>query len=205
MAEEKVIKLEEIIELVDDFLRGEKTQEDLNAYGANMKINMYLPLLDKMKIVIALTTRYVYSGTELHEVRVAELYKDLFFYGLLPCYGLIDCSNKNLHTFENYDKLFPIFSPFLLSFCESDYNILKEFLRDALDQYATRDFVEAINEISTESLEKAVRENKQLIKDLEKNKELIGDLREIAAMNNPLAKNIVDQIKGIADRDSEFI
>ena len=198
MAEEKVIKLEEIIELVDNFLEGKITQEDLADYGAKMKVRAYLPILDKMKVVIALATRYIYSDTELHEVRVAELYKDLFFYGLLECYGLVNCSDKSLHTFANYDKLFPVFMPFLTSFCETDYKVLKEFLHDALDAYATRDFVEAVNGISTKSLQDATKENRKMLKELEANKELIGDLKEIAAMNNPITKKVIDEIRKIA-------
>ena len=198
MAEEKVVKLEEIIKLVDNFLEGKITSEDLADYGAKMKVRAYLPILDKMKVVIALSTRYIYSDTELHEVRVAELYKDLFFYGLLECYGLVDCSDRSLHTFANYDKLFPVFMPFLTSFCESDYKILKEFLHDALDAYATRDFVEAVNGISAQALEEAAKENRKMIRELESNKELIGDLREIAAMNNPITKNVIDEIRRIS-------
>lgn len=198
MTEEKVIKLEDIIKLVDEFLTGEKTEEDLTAYGANMSIRAYIPILDKMKIIIALSTRYVYSDADLHEVRTAELYRDLFFYGLLAPYGNINCDDISLITFANYDKLFPIFYPFLISYCESDYKVLKEFLHDALDAYATRDFVEAVNGISTQSLEEATKENRKMIKELEANKELIEDLREIAAMNNPVTKKVVDELRRMA-------
>jgi hypothetical protein len=198
MAEEKVIKLEELIDLVDSFIKGRTTQEELADYGTKMDIRAYLPILDKMKIVIALATSYTYSDAELHEVRVAELYRDLFFYGLLGGYGMIDCSDKSLCTFANYDKLFPIFTPFLTSFCEADYKVLKEFLHDALDAYATRDFVEAVNGISAEAMKEATIENQKLIKELELNKDIIGDLREIAAMNNPMTHKIVEEIRRIS-------
>ena len=111
---------------------------------------------------------------------------------------MIDCSDKSLCTFANYDKLFPIFMPFLTSFCEADYKILKEFLHDTLDAYATRDFVEAVNGISAEAMQEATRENQKLIKELELNKEVISDLREIAAMNNPMTHKIVEEIRRIS-------
>lgn len=198
MAEKKVIKLEELVELVDDFIKGDKTQEDLAAYGAEMNIRAYLSLLDKMKIVMGLTTSYVYSDTELHEVRIAELYRDLFFYGLLGGYAMIDCNDRKLCTFENYDKLFPIFNPFLISYCKTDYEILKEFLHDALDSYATRDFVEAVNGISADELRDATEENRKLLEGLENNKDIIHELKEIAAMNNPLMKKVVDELRTIS-------
>ena len=198
MAEEKVIKLEDIVELVDNFLKGEVTAEEMADYGAKMSVRAYLPLLDKMKIVIALSTRYVYSDTELHEVRIAELYRDLFFYGLLAPYGNINCDNISLITFANYDKLFPIFYPFLISYCKSDYEILKEYLHDTLDSYATRDFVEAVNGISSESLSEATKENKKMLRELGNNKDLIKDLKEIAAMNNPITQKVVEELRNIA-------
>ena len=198
MAEEKVIKLEEIIDLVDNFLKDEVSIEEMADYGAKMNIKAYLPLLDKMKIIIALTTRYIYSDAELHEIRVAELYKDLFFYGLLGPYGNIDCENKSLITFANYDKLFPIFSPFLLSYCEADYKILKEYLHDTLDSYATRDFIEAVNGISADALAEATKENRRMLRELENNKDVIRDLKEIAAMNNPLTQKVVEELRNIS-------
>lgn len=198
MTEEKVIKLEDIVELVDNFLKGEVTAEEMADYGAKMSVRAYLPLLDKMKIVIALSTRYIYSNTEMHEVKVAELYRDLFFYGLLAPYGNVLCDDVSLITFANYDKLFPIFYPFLISYCESDYKILKEFLHDTLDSYATRDFVDAVNGITTESLEEATKENKRMLHELENNKDLIADLKEIAAMNNPLTQKIVEELRNIS-------
>lgn len=205
MAEEKVIKLEDIVELVDNFLKGEVTAEEMADYGAKMSVRAYLPLLDKMKVVIALSTRYVYSDTELHEVRVAELYRDLFFYGLLAPYGNVDCNDISLITFANYDKLFPIFYPFLISYCKSDYEILKEYLHDTLDSYATRDFVEAVNGISSEALAEATKENNKMMRELENNKDLIRDLKEIAAMNNPITKKVVDELRNIALDKSNHI
>lgn len=198
MAEEKVVKLEEIIELVDNFLKGEVSADEMADYGAKMSVRAYLPLLDKMKIIIALTTRYIYSDTELHEVRVAELYRDLFFYGLLVPYGNINCDDRSLITFANYDKLFPIFSPFLLSYCEADYKILKEYLHDTLDSYATKDFIDAVNGITADSLAEATKENKKMLRELENNKEVIRDLKEIAAMNNPLTQKVIEELRNIA-------
>ena len=198
MTEEKVIKLEDIVELVDNFLKGEVTAEEMADYGAKMSVRAYLPLLDKMKIVIALSTRYIYSSTELHEVRVAELYRDLFFYGLLAPYGNVNCDNISLITFANYDKLFPIFSPFLLSYCESDYKILKEYLHDTLDSYSTRDFIDVVNGISADALSEATKENKRMLRELENNKDVIRDLKEIAAMNNPITQKVVEELRNIA-------
>ena len=205
MAEEKAIKLEDIVELVDNFLKGEISADDMADFGAKMSVRAYLPLLDKMKIVVALSTKYVYSSTETHEVKVAELYRDLFFYGLLAPYGNVLCDNVSLITFANYDKLFPIFYPFLSSYCESDYKILKEFLHDTLDSYATRDFVDAVNGITAESLEEATKENRRMLRELESNKDLIADLRQISAMNNPLTQKVVDELRNISVKKANNI
>lgn len=200
MAEEKVLRLSDILELVEGFLKGERTKEELDEFGTKMVIRAYIPILEKMKIVIALAMRYVYSDAEVHEVRVSELYRDLFFYGMLQGYGNIDCNELHLITFENYDKLFPIFYPYLLSYCEHDYKILREFLHDTLDCYCTRDFVEAVNGISEDAMRQATKENHRFIKELELNKDLIKDLKEIAAMNDPMTKRVVEEVRKIAQK-----
>ena len=51
---------------------------------------------------------------ETYEVRIANIYKTLFFDVLLGLYAMVDVSNEELKTYAAYDLLYPIFSPFLL-------------------------------------------------------------------------------------------
>lgn len=203
MADEKVkiFKLIDLIELVDKYDSKEITIEDLDDLSKSMTINIYVPLVEKMKIVMAITTRYIYSDADINEVRVAEMLKDIFYFGLLQGYGNVDCSDLSLMTFENYDKLYPIFAPFLLTYCKDDFEVLKEYLHDTIDLYGTRAFIEAVNGISAEELKKATLENNKLMRELGENKDLIRDLKEIAAMNNPATQKLVNDLKKAAKKE----
>jgi hypothetical protein len=149
----------------------------------------------------------MYSTTEIQEIKVAELYRNIFFYGLLGGYAFIDCSDRNLITYENYDKLYPIFAPFILSYCKEDYEILKEFIHDSIDMYGLNSCVELMGNISPESLSEATKSNKELINSLKENEDLIHELNNIGNMNDPLTHKVVEELKNIAiknvKKDSE--
>lgn len=203
MAEEKVLQLKDLVELADRFQEGQITLEEFSAIGATMDIRAYIPILDKLRIATALSMKYMYFNSEINEVKVADLYKNLFFYGMLSTYAGVDCSEEELITYENYDKLFPLFYPFLISYCRDDYEILKEFVHDTLDAYTTQDFVDAMNAVSPESLEKAAEDNKKLLSELENNKDLIRDLKEIAAFNNPAAELLMNEVRELAAENAK--
>ena len=166
------------------------------------KILNYLPLIKKVEISTLITTRYIYSTAEVQEVRIAELHRDIFFYGLLGGYGCIDCNDMSLITFENYDKLYPIFAPFITSYCSTDYKNFKEFVHDALDSYGLNSFIETLGGLNEEALQTVTDDNKNLVSELEKHKDLIMNLGEIAKINSPLAQGIVDELNAIALKES---
>ena len=195
MAEEKVLQLKDLVELADKFQEGKITLEEFSAIGATMDIRAYIPILDKLRIATALSMKYMYFNSEISEVKVADLYKNLFFYGMLATYAGIDCSDEELITYENYDKLFPLFYPFLISYCREDYSILKEFVHDTIEANTTQGFVEAMAGVSPEVLENATKENRKLLEELESNKDLIRDLKEIAVFNNPATELLMNEIR----------
>lgn len=204
MAEEKVkkeeglISLSDIVELADKFIKGEVSQEEMAEYGNNMIIRSYMPIMEKMSLTMSILSQHIYSTTEIQEIKVAELYRNMFFYGLLGGYAFIDCSNRNLITYENYDKLYPIFAPFILSYCKEDYKIFKEFIHDSIDMYGLNSYVELMENISPESLNEATESNRELIKSLKENENLIHELNNIGNMNDPLTQRVVKELRNIA-------
>lgn len=204
MAEEKVkreqnlIPLSDIIELTDNFIKGELSQDEMAEYGNNMIIRSYIPMMEKMSLVMSILSQHIYSTTEIQEIKVAELYRNMFFYGLLGGYAFIDCSDRNLITYENYDKLYPIFAPFILAYCEDDYKVFKEFIHDSIDMYGLNSYVELMGNISPESLREATESNKELIESLKENEPLINELNNIGNMNDPLTQKVIKELRSIA-------
>lgn len=201
--EQKLIPLSEIIELVDNFISGEISQEDLIAYGSNMVIRGYMPMMEKMSLAMSIVMQHNYSSTEIQEIKIAELYRNTFFYGMLSGYAFIDCKDESLITYENYDKLYPIFAPFILNYCGADYENLKEFIHDSIDMYGLNSCIGLMEGISTESLREATESNRKLIESLKDNEQLIHELSDIGNMNDPLTHKVVEELKNIAIKNAK--
>ena len=115
--EVKLVSLEEIIDTTKKYLAGEFSDDEMNEYGQTLNIRGYIPLTEKITLIMNLMTTYEYSGYNSQEIRVADMYKNLFFHVLLGGYAFVDCSNTKLLTYENYDLLYPVFAPYILNFC----------------------------------------------------------------------------------------
>lgn len=192
--EVKKIPLKELIDVANKFIKGELNKEELDDYGRTLIIRGYIPILDKTAIVMNLLTQHMYSDTSTQEIKIAELYRNLFFKVLLEEYAYVDCSEEELCNYDNYDLLNPIFENYILSFCQNDYDQIKEFIKDALNMYNINDMTQALYSVDLNELKKASYENKQMLDSLQKNTELIRELNNVVAINDPLVNEIAQQV-----------
>lgn len=194
----KNIPLDLIIEKAKDFISGKISQEDMAAFGGEITIRSYLPILDKMGIIMSIIGQHMYSTVETQEIKTVELYRNIFFYLILGGYAGIDCSNRELITYLNYDLLYPIFAPFVLSYCKDDYDLTMEMLKESINLYNIQNMAEGLDGINENALKEATKANEDLIKELNQNKDLIHELKEIASFNDPMTKKVIDEVKKIA-------
>lgn len=195
--ENKKIKVETLIEKSKDFLSGKISQEEMAEFGDTISVKSYIPILDKMRIVMSIVNQQMYSSIETQEIKMVELYKNIFFYIILQEYGGIDCHERENVTYTNYDLLYPIFAPFILSYCKEDYDIIISMLKDSITLYQTQGVLDSLQNIETDSLKENTESNKGLIESLKDNKDLIENLKEISIMNNPSTKKLMDEISKI--------
>lgn len=195
--EVKLISLEEIIDVTKKYLGGELSDDEMNEYGQTLQIRGYIPLTEKITLIMNLMNVYEYSDYNSQEIRVADMYKNLFFYIILGGYGFIDCSNTRLLTYENYDLLYPVFAPYILNFCSHDFEVFKDMLRDTINMYGIYNFVKAAESIDLDAMKEATAANDRFITQLSKNKELIEKINNIAVMNDPLTAAVVEELKKI--------
>lgn len=73
------IHLAELINLAIKYSRQEITQEKLNEFGKKMTIRGYIPILDKMRILSYLAFRVNEAETNINELTVINLERDLFY------------------------------------------------------------------------------------------------------------------------------
>ena len=191
----KSMTLSYLVQKVTEYQEGKISLEDLDELGKEISIRAYLPLIDKMTCVLALVSGMQYSTAETYEVKIVEMYKEMFFSVLLGKYGMINVSDRTLYTYSNYDLLYPIIGKFLLAYCKDDYEMIEKMIKDSMNYYGLTSITDAVGAIDMEELKKNTDSNEKFIKGLEQNKDLIHDLKEIMVFNDGTTKRFVDTVR----------
>lgn len=191
---ENIIPLEEAILTANKFISGEMTEDQLSIWGIKISVKPYIPTMDKLRIMMQVTQNAEYSIVDTLEIKTLEFYKRLFFDTLLE-YTNIDNTNEKLHTFVNYDLLYPILSSFILQYCEKDYNMLVQMIKDTINFYNIKETNESLKDISVDALEKNNKANKKLVDSLTNDKDMVKDLKDIMIFNDPITQKVVEAIK----------
>lgn len=191
----KSMTLSYLVQKVTEYQEGKISLEDLDELGKEISIRAYLPLIDKMTCVLALVSGMQYNTAETYEVKIVEMYKEMFFSVLLGKYGMIDVSDRTLYTYSNYDLLYPIIGKFLLAYCKDDYEMIEKMIKDSMNYYGLTSITDAVGAIDMEELKKNTDSNEKFIKGLEQNKDLIHDLKEIMVFNDGTTKRFVDTVR----------
>lgn len=191
----KSMTLSYLVQKVTEYQEGKISLEDLDELGKEISIRAYLPLIDKMTCVLALVSGMQYNTAETYEVKIVEMYKEMFFSVLLGKYGMIDVSDRTLYTYSNYDLLYPIIGKFLLAYCKDDYEMIEKMIKDSMNYYGLTSITDAVGAIDMEELKKNTDSNEKFIKGLEQNKDLIHDLKEIMVFNDSTTKRFVDTVR----------
>jgi len=178
------------------FIKGEITQKELAEWGNTLTVMNAIPIVDKMGILINLTTKYYYSNTEQQEMIVCELYRNLFF-GLYLRYLGVEEVIEEENTYENYDVMEPLYGPWIETVAGRDINTFKEMLNNSISLYASSNIVESVGEIDIDAMKKTLEDNKEVLRQLSENKEFIQNLKELVAYNDPLLGRVVEELKQI--------
>lgn len=211
--EEKVEKItvSELIRQTKKFMDGEITPEEFGQLGDKMTIRSYLPILDKMKLIMILVFTIENEDAEDASLKSIIMKKHLFFDVLLGQYAMIDISEKALCTYTSYDLLYPLFSEFILGFCKKDYDEFVEMLRDAINFNNLNNFSDIFENLDYKELQKAADRNRMMIDALKENKELVEHLKELYGatseenkkLTNALEKAVIDKINAEGAKELE--
>lgn len=196
-----LIDLEELIKTVKSYLRNPSKDHKLVDLIGRLQIKSYIPLLLKTTVALGIIMQKNYSDSEYEELKVAEMYKNIFFLVILGQYTNIDVSNNRLYTFDNYDLLMPLLGEYILKYCRDDYQRFMDILKYSINFYNIKEISNAVESIDYSKLEEAIKSNKNLIRSLKEDKDLINHLDNIAQVNSPrmvemlkvTAKEIMDE------------
>ena len=197
------IYLEELIEKSVSFIRKDIKIDELNELGKELIIKNYIPITEKLKLMMMLIFNMNQEDTEVEEVRIINLQRDLFFYVLLGAYCNVEIIDKDAVNYKNYDILYPIFSKYILQFCKEDYEMLVGMIKDSLNIYNMKELSSLLNNINYKKLEEVSEKDKKLIEELQNNKELLDKLKEVYDMSNPALKKQLELINQIAKQERD--
>lgn len=191
--------LKEVIAKIKDFINNKIDAKELDEFSESLNVRAYIPLLDKLKLAITIVSKQESVEYEVLEIKMAEFYKDMFFKVLLEGYAMLQVDDEDC-TFENYDLLYPVIGVWLLSFCNNDYQIVLDMIRESMSLYNIKAITDTVGSFSAENIEKMAQENDKFIKNLEDNKPLIDSLRDVFLATDKNTKLVVDAIKTSASQ-----
>lgn len=196
------IKLAELVNVASRFVQGKTSVEELDELGNRMTIRNYIPILDKMRLIMAIIFKFNAEDVEMYEIRVINMERELFFDVLLGGYALIDVNDPDLRTYQSYDLLYPLFANFILQYCKDDYNKIVKMIEDSLNIYAMQDLDSLFNNVDYKALKETAKQHEELLKSFEKNKKLVADLRKIYEAENPDGVKVLDAVSETIQREA---
>lgn len=190
--------LKECIEMTRKFYDGEISVDDMNEFGSRIVIRAYIPILEKMQLMInVLTTNQLKTGIVNPEIIILELYKEIFFKVILGGYAQIRLGEADYQTYDNYDLLYPMFNNYILSFCKDDFKLFMNMLRDSMSLYGITNVTEAMEQVDTEKMTEVTKQNSDIMDKLREDPEFLDKLMNIAEFANPTTKKVVESLKEI--------
>lgn len=183
-AEEKIISLDEFLNVCIKFLNSEITKEDLKEWlDNNLYIKRYLPLQTKCAIIAHILLEDNFLGID-NNIIIAYQIELKKFYRILLSYTNIDVSEcEDLMTMENYDIIMMCVGNVLYSLIGEDYNRTVDLLNNTINVSNIQNIMDTIS-ISGNNQTKMSSELKKTFKVFDENKETVNKILDIIKINN---------------------
>lgn len=182
--EEKIISLDEFLNVCIKFLNSEITKEDLKEWlDNNLYIKRYLPLQTKCAIITHILLEDNFLGID-DNIIIAYQIELKKFYRILLSYTNIDVSEcEDLMTMENYDIIMMCVGNVLYSLIGEDYNRTVDLLNNTINVSNIQNIMDTIS-ISGNNQTKMSSELKKTFKVFDENKETVDKILDIIKINN---------------------
>lgn len=182
--EEKIVSLDEFLNICIKFLNSEITKEDLKEWlDNNLYIKRYLPLQTKCAIITHILLEDNFLGID-NNIIIAYQIELKKFYRILLSYTNIDVSEcEDLMTMENYDIIMMCVGNVLYSLIGEDYNRTVDLLNNTINVSNIQNIMDTIS-ISGNNQTKMSSELKKTFKVFDENKETVDKILDIIKINN---------------------
>lgn len=190
------MKLKEILNICDAFVKNPEDEATVKAYNNMLKglvIRAYLPMQEK---VIALVRMIMDSDKDIDVPETfftAGLEIACCFDGLLSYVNIDPEVNLEIKNYENYDLIYQSgLADYILEYCGKDYERLVRMMERTLSYQNLTELIQSIREINVGGLSEAAEKIRE-IKD-EIDPEVIKNIADIARMNDPALNDLKDTI-----------
>ena len=193
MEENNKLFLSDVVKECKGYLNGEITQEEIDAWGENIMVKTYLPIVNKMEILYD----FYFSESSISssiQMQIAE-FETKKFWKILLKYTNIEIDDESLCNFDNYDICFPVLNDFIVQYCFMDYDRTCKMVSDNILLSSVKIISDYLENISIDSLKDNNNKTVELLKSLSEDKKLISDLSNLMIFNDPKTKELINNLK----------
>lgn len=190
------MKLQEILDICDQFTKHPEDETAVKAYNdmlQNLVIRAYLPMQEK---VVALVRMVMDSDKDIDVPEAfftAGLEIACCFDGLLSYVNIEPEVNLDIKSYENYDLIYQSgLADYILEYCGKDYERLVRMMERTLSYENLTDLVQSMREMDTGSLRELVNTLRNMKDEIDP--EVIKNIADIARMNDPALNDLKDTI-----------
>lgn len=190
------MKLQEILDICDQFTKHPEDETAVKAYNdmlQNLVIRAYLPMQEK---VVALVRMVMDSDKDIDVPEAfftAGLEIACCFDGLLSYVNIEPEVNPDIKSYENYDLIYQSgLADYIIEYCGKDYERLVRMMERTLSYENLTDLVQSMREMDTGSLRELVNTLRNMKDEIDP--EVIKNIADIARMNDPALNDLKDTI-----------
>ena len=193
--EEKIITLNEVLEIGNKYKNGEMTYDELKEWGDTILVRTYMPIREKVERISKILFDETYSE-EIME-RFLELEMNKFWFLLLGYTNIEINEETDLLTEDNYNLSFGLLGDWLLNFIKLDYDRSIELFDRIYNYLNVEDLRQSFNNLAGTDFNKMMESNQSLLEFFSQDREGMDKLLKLATLNQSRDLEVWNKLESI--------
>lgn len=193
--EEKIITLNEVLEIGNKYKNGEMTYDELKEWGDTILVRTYMPIREKVERI----TKILFDETYSEEImeRFLELEMNKFWFLLLGYTNIEINEETDLLTEDNYNLSFGLLGDWLLNFIKLDYDRSIELFDRIYNYLNVEDLRQSFNNLAGTDFNKMMESNQSLLEFFSQDREGMDKLLKLATLNQSRDLEVWNKLESI--------
>jgi len=193
--ENKIISLNEVLEIGNRYKNGDMTYDELKAWGDTILIRTYMPIREKIERITKILFDETYSEDIIE--RFLELEMNKFWFLLLGYTDIQIDEETDLLTEDNYNLAFGLLGDWLLNFVKLDYDRSMELFDSIYNYLNVEDLRQSFNNLAGTDFSKMMESNQSLLEFFSQDREGMDKLLKLATLNQSRDLEIWNKLESI--------